>query len=75
MTTQVIEGIPPDPIIERRELVQHTAMKTLRRRMLVSRGMVASCGATLLLALVPLFAILYSLVDKGVHWWRIDFFT
>ena len=71
----MIEGIPPDPILERREMVQRVARKTLDRRILVSRGMVGLCGVALLLALVPLFAILYSLVQKGIHWWSIDFFT
>lgn len=75
MSTSVIEGVPPDPILERRELVQRVARRTLERRMVVSRGMVGLCGVTLLLALVPLFAILYSLIEKGIHWWSIDFFT
>jgi phosphate transport system permease protein len=37
--------------------------------------MIGLCAVGLLLALVPLFAILYSLISKGVHWWSIDFFT
>lgn len=73
--TDLIEAIPPDPMIERREFVQHAALKTLKRRILVSRGMVALCGLMLLLALIPLFAILYSLVRKGLHWWSLGFFT
>ncbi|MGD0439499.1 MAG: phosphate ABC transporter permease PstA [Acidimicrobiales bacterium] len=75
MSTTVIEGVPPDPILERRELVQRVARKTLDRRVLVSRAMVGLCGVALLVALVPLFAILYSLVDKGVRWWSVTFFT
>jgi phosphate transport system permease protein len=75
MTTGVIAGIPPDPMLERRELIQTVASQTLRRRMLVSKAVVGLCGVTLVLALVPLVAILFSLVQKGVHYWRIDFFT
>jgi phosphate transport system permease protein len=71
----VIEGLPPDPILERREMVQRVARKTLDRRILVSKGMIGLCGIALLVGLVPLFAILYSLVAKGVHWWSLDFFT
>ena len=74
MTTGVIAGIP-DPMLERRELVQRVAHQTLKRRMLVSRLVVASCGVALLIALVPLVAILFSLVQKGIHYWKIDFFT
>jgi phosphate transport system permease protein len=43
--------------------------------MRASQALVALCGLALLIALIPLFAILYSLVRKGIHWWSIDFFT
>jgi phosphate transport system permease protein len=56
-------------------MVQRVARRTLERRMRVSQAMIGLCAVGLLLALVPLFAILYSLVSKGVHWWSIDFFT
>ena len=75
MTTGVLEGIPPDPILERREMVQRVAARTLDRRIRISKAMVALCGVALVLALVPLFAILYSLVQKGLRWWNLDFFT
>jgi len=75
MTATLIEGVPKDPMLERRELIQGVAHKTLSRRMLMSRLIVGSCGVAFLIALVPLFAILYSLVRKGIHWWSIDFFT
>jgi len=75
MTTGVIEEIPPDPILERREMVQRVARRTFERRMRVSQAMIGLCAVGLLVALVPLFAILYSLISKGVHWWSIDFFT
>jgi phosphate transport system permease protein len=75
MTSVAIGEIPPDPMIERRELVQRVAAHTAKRRMVVSRAMVGLCGVALIVALIPLFAICYSLVDKGLRWWSIDFFT
>ena len=75
MTATLIEGVPEDPMIERRELIQAVAHKTLGRRMLRSNIIIALCGLAFLIALVPLFAILFALVDKGVHWWSIAFFT
>jgi phosphate transport system permease protein len=75
MSSTTIEGVPPDPMLERRELIQQVAHKTLKRRMLRSKVVVALCGFALLLALIPLFAILFSLVQKGLRWWSIDFFT
>ena len=75
MTATLIEGVPPDPMLERREMVQQVALRTLRRRMVTSKVVVGLCGLAFVIALVPLFAILYSLVQKGFHWWSIDFFT
>jgi phosphate transport system permease protein len=75
MTTVMIDGVPPDPMLERRELIQRVAHKTLNRRMLTSRVIIGLCGLAFVVALVPLFAILFSLVQKGFHWLSIDFFT
>jgi phosphate transport system permease protein len=75
MTTTTEVQIPPDPMLERRELIQRVAHQTLRRRMLVSRLVVGLCGVALLAALVPLVAILLSLVEKGLHYLSIEFFT
>ncbi len=75
MSDLAIKELPPDPIAERREMVQQAARKALGRRILISRIMIALCGATLLLALIPLFAVLYSLIAKGWKWLSIDFFT
>jgi len=62
-------------MIERRELVQRVARQTLARRVRISRGIVALCGLALVLGLIPLFAILYSLISKGFRWLSVDFFT
>ncbi len=56
-------------------MVQRVAARTLERRIRISKAMVALCGVALALALVPLFAILFTLVQKGLRWWNIDFFT
>ena len=73
--TDVLEQLPKDPILERRELVKAVSARTLRRRSLTSKGMVGLCALAFVLALVPLVAILYSLVSKGLHWWSREFFT
>ncbi len=75
MSTELLEELPPDPILERRAFVAQTAARTLRRRTIVSNLMVGGCVLTLLLALVPLVALLYALVSKGLHWWSSEFFT
>jgi phosphate transport system permease protein len=75
MTTTVIEGVPEDPMLQRRELVQSVARKTLAKRMLRSNLVIGLCGLAFVIALVPLFAILFALVEKGIHWWSIGFFT
>jgi phosphate transport system permease protein len=73
--TQTLEELPADPILERRQLIKEEAARTLRRRSITSHLMLGVCGFTLFLALVPLVAIIYSLVSKGLHWWSIEFFT
>jgi phosphate transport system permease protein len=73
--TELLEGLPADPILERRALVAQTAARTLRRRTLFSHAMIGACVLALLLALVPLVALLYSLISKGLQWWSVEFFT
>jgi phosphate transport system permease protein len=55
--------------------VTATAARTLRRRMVFSWTMIGACVLALLLALVPLVALLYALVSKGLSWWSVEFFT
>ena len=61
-------------MLERRELIQRspTRPSAAHAHVQADRG---SCGVAFLIALVPLFAILFSLVQKGIKWWSIDFFT
>lgn len=75
MTTDLLDKLPADPVLERRALVIETATRTLRRRLYFSRAMITMCVVMLLLALVPLAALLYALVSKGLSWWSVEFFT
>jgi phosphate transport system permease protein len=67
--------LPADPILERRALVQETARRSLGRRTLVSRLMLAVCASALLLCVAILAWIIYLLISKGLQWWSVDFFT
>lgn len=75
MNPDTLEKLPADPIVERRELVQRVAAQSLRRRTLTSKAMVAGCGLMLMIALIPLIAVLAALISKGAHWWSVAFFT
>jgi len=56
-------------------MIQTVAARTLRRRLLGSKIMVAVCGVALLVALAPLLALVIALISKGLHWWSVAFFT
>jgi phosphate transport system permease protein len=73
--TDLLDELPADPVLERRALVTATAAATLKRRLWFSRAMIAACVGALLLALVPLVALLYALISKGLSWWSTEFFT
>jgi phosphate transport system permease protein len=73
--TSVISGLPPDPILERRQLIQLRASQSIARRTLTSRLLVASLVAGLLIALIPLGSVIIALVSKGAHYLRWGFFT
>ena len=53
MTDTQIE-LPPDPILERREIIHQRAAQTLGRRNLASRAFLTMLLLAFLLALVPL---------------------
>ena len=75
MTTNLLPTLPEDPILERRKLVQSTATRHLRRKSVSSRIMVTLCGLALVLATIPLLAIMISLISRGAKWWSVGFFT
>ena len=68
-------GLPADPILERRALVQSTARRSLVRRNLVSRLMLCVCGLAFLSASLVLVWIIFLLLKNGLHWISVDFFT
>jgi phosphate transport system permease protein len=74
MSTLTIDTLP-DPILDRRRRVQAAAAASLRRRKLVSRLAIGVCRLTLLIALIPLIAVVAYVVVKGIPAWNADFFV
>ena len=64
-----------DPILERRRRIQAVASASLRRRKVSSRIAVGLCWAALVIAIVPLVAVVAYVVVKGLPAWSVDFFT
>ena len=58
--------LPPDPIIERREIIQARAAKTLMRRTIISRAFLGLLLLAFIIALVPLGSVIYALLAKGL---------
>lgn len=73
--SSVITGLPPDPILERRQLIQLHASRSLARRTLVSRTLTVALWAALLIALVPLGSVVGALIAKGAHFLNWSFLT
>ena len=72
--TTVLDS-PIDPSVERRTAVQEAARSSLRRRKLGSRLALGVCWVFLGIAIVPLIAVVFYVVSKGLPAWNIDFFT
>jgi phosphate transport system permease protein len=64
--TDVLMDLPPDPILERRRVIQETASKKIGRRQLNSRILSGVFGLTLVLSLIPLVSVLATLIKRGV---------
>jgi phosphate transport system permease protein len=64
-----------DANLERRRIIRQHAAASLRRRKLGSRLAIATCWAFLLVAIVPLVAVVAYVVVKGLPAWNLDFFT
>ena len=58
--------LPPDPIYDRRRTVQTMAAASIRRRKLRNRIFTGSIIACLVVALVPLFFVLLTIIEKGI---------
>ncbi len=73
--SSIITGLPPDPILERRQLIQLKASQSLARRTLISRIVTGLMWAALAIALVPLGSVVFALADKGARFLSWHFFT
>ncbi len=73
MSTLTIDTLP-DPILDRRRRVQAAAAASLGRRKLASRFAIGLCWLALLIAVVPLVAVVAYVVVKGLPAWNADFF-
>ena len=58
--------LPPDPILERRQLIHERAAHTIGRRTVVSRAWMSVLVAALVIAMIPLFSLVFALVAKGL---------
>ena len=74
MSTVTIDALA-DPILDRRRRVQAAAAASLGRRKLVSRLAIGVCRLALVVALVPLVAVIAYVVAKGAPAWSTDFFA
>ena len=68
-------SLPPDPVLERRQLIQLRASQRLARRTMESRISTVVIVTCLLIALVPLGSVVIALVTKGAHFLSWKFFT
>ena len=73
--SSTINGLPPDPILERRELIQLRASQTIARRTMVSRVVTGLLWVGLVIALIPLGSVVLALIDKGVRFLGWSFLT
>ncbi|HEY5109865.1 MAG TPA: phosphate ABC transporter permease PstA [Acidimicrobiales bacterium] len=72
--TSVLE-VPVDPIVERRRAVQAAATASLGRRKLGSRVALGVCWLFLVIAVIPLVALVFYVTAKGLPAWNAEFFT
>jgi phosphate transport system permease protein len=72
--TSILE-VPVDPIVERRRAVQAAATASLGRRKLGSRVALGVCWLFLVIAVIPLVALVFYVTAKGLPAWSAEFFT
>ena len=75
MATTLAFDASTDPILARRERIQSVAAASLGRRKMYSRIAVGVCWAFLVIAIIPLVAVVVYVVIKGLPAWNADFFT
>ncbi len=73
--SSTIVGLPPDPILERRQLIQLKASQSLARRTMTSRVVVGLMWVALVIALVPLGSVVFALLQKGSRFLSWNFLT
>jgi phosphate transport system permease protein len=66
---------PPDPILARRAEIRQIAAASVKRRRVSSAITLGVCQAFLVIALVPLVAVIAYVVAKGLPAWNSAFFT
>ena len=64
-----------DPIVARRTEIHRVAAASLNRRQIYSRIAITICGICLLVALIPLVAVIAYTAQRGIQAWSVDFFT
>jgi phosphate transport system permease protein len=64
-----------DPILDRRRRIHEAASASLKRRQFSSKIATGVCRAFLGLAIVPLVAVVFYVVIKGLPAWNVAFFT
>ena len=68
-------SLPPDPVLERRQLIQLRASQRLARRTMASRLVTFVVVTCLIVALVPLGSVVIALVAKGARFISWSFLT
>ncbi len=64
-----------DPILARRAEIQHIAQSTAERRQVLSRVGIIACRACLVLAFIPLVALVVYVIIRGASAWNWAFFS
>ena len=67
--------LSPEAMARRRDVVRHASRTTLRRRRLVGNGTRIACYVALIIALIPLVALISYTIERGVHGLSVAFFT
>jgi len=70
-----LDLLSPDAIARRRRVVRRASRSTLRRRRLVGNAIRIACYLALLIALVPLVALVSYTIERGVSGLSADLFT
>lgn len=64
-----------DPILSRREEIQHAASRSLRKRQLRSKVTLGVCIGCAVASIVPLGALLGYTIERGAQAWSVAFFS